>query len=101
MDRAGRPPYRRGVRFHRKPEPPPASEADDYSSRLHGLAPIHPDEDGRPTGEDRHTYDMTPEGYVQQVDTPNWLRKHRHPPREGKGGQEPGPQPDPPSEPQD
>ncbi|RYP85846.1 hypothetical protein EKO23_11065 [Nocardioides guangzhouensis] len=88
------------MRFHRKTDQPPpsgtASEAGDYSSRLHDLAPIHPDDDGRPTGEDLHTYDMTPEGYVQQVDTPNWLRKHRHPHRERSGDQEP----DPPSEPQ-
>jgi hypothetical protein len=75
MVRTGRPPYRRTVRFHRKKAEPPAAPTD-YSSRLHGLAPLGGDDDGRPTGEDRHTYDLLPESYVEPVEAPEWLKPH-------------------------
>ena len=96
MDHSGRPPYRRGVRFHRKAEQPPPSdtaapEASDYSSRLHDLTPLQED-DGRPSGEDRHTYDLMPESYVEPVERPGWLKPHRRGPK----GTEPEAEPDQP-----
>lgn len=71
---AATPAYRRGMNLHRKRHQEPAAETDEHTAHLHDLAPLHHDDDGRPTGEDRHTYDMLPDTYVQAVDRPSWLK---------------------------
>jgi hypothetical protein len=66
--------------FHlkRHHETPPVDTDDDYAARLHDLTPMAPDDETRPSGQDRTAYHSPIESLLEPVDKPKWLKPHQH-----------------------
>ena len=64
--------------FHlKRQQASPVDTDDDYAARLHDLAPMTPDDESRPSGQDRTAYHSPLEGFLEPVDKPGWLKPHR------------------------
>ena len=78
MDPSPAPAYRREMSFHLRAQyQHPPADGDDYSTRLHDLTPLAPDDETRATGQDLQADHSAIDSFLEPVEKPAWLKPHR------------------------